>query len=532
VALHKQRAGKRPAFGWPAVACLAVLAVLTRGPDLYFHYIDWDEAALMAESWAMTKGQVLYRDIVQIHPVLNLWIMVPFFRVFRPEWAPLAIKTMNLLLVLLGAVLVGRLAFQWLENRALSFTGAFLFILYCSAVWALSSYGEFYMMFPLLLSVGLLFFSHRPTGLGHYVTGVLWGVAFFFKQVAVFDVIAIYLAYVCLARTSRKSKETATGLMMLGLASVAAAVSVYFFCHAALLEAWRWMLVGPLFYAHATGPRWPTLVKLATRLRDELGLSLSAAIPGVVYLVLKRGDEAGERRPDGVSFFAVLLIWLCSDLVGLCAAGRFYDHYLLQLVPQASLLPLFIMHQMGTRARTVVLAVGGACLVSLMGVHLAVNAGSLIFFPPWNLARARLVPERVSQSTAVADYVRRHTRDSDRIFLYKTDNLDIFFLSQRLSNNGVYMFVDMMAGNMHDEARQNQKRMEFLSHLPALIVVDPDYDRSGIARAEVRKMSVAFFEDVLRSYYVREATVEGLQIYGRGAADPPPLRSAPSNAHR
>ena len=79
---------KRP-VGWAEVALLAILVLLGRVPSLFFHHSDWDEAALMAESWAMTRGQVLYKDIVQIHPPLNFAILVPFFHVFRPEWVPL-----------------------------------------------------------------------------------------------------------------------------------------------------------------------------------------------------------------------------------------------------------------------------------------------------------------------------------------------------------------------------------------------------------------------------------------------------------
>jgi len=70
-------------FGWAGVVLLALLVLLGRGPSLFFHFADVDEAALMAESWAMTKGQVLYKNIAQIHPPLNLAIIVHSFTFFH-----------------------------------------------------------------------------------------------------------------------------------------------------------------------------------------------------------------------------------------------------------------------------------------------------------------------------------------------------------------------------------------------------------------------------------------------------------------
>src|SRR5579863_9706010 len=83
-------------LGLREIILLGILVLLANVPRLFVNYVDWDEAAVMAESWAMTHGQVLYRDIVQIHPLLNFLIVVPFFHVLSPERVPLAIRTMNM----------------------------------------------------------------------------------------------------------------------------------------------------------------------------------------------------------------------------------------------------------------------------------------------------------------------------------------------------------------------------------------------------------------------------------------------------
>ena len=501
------------ALGWPEMALIGTLVLLTNVPHLFVHYVDWDEAAAMAESWAMTQGQVLYRDIVQIHPVLHFWVLVPFFSLLKPEWAPLAIRIMNTLLVLLGAVLVGRLVFTWLVNRRLAFLGGLLFIFYCSRMAAPSpsTYGEFYAIFPILLSLQVLHFSKCPEPQAHYLTGFLWGVAFFFKQTAIFDALGLFAGYIYLTRMPRARKTTATGWMALGFISVVAAISAYFLCHGAFLETWRSMFVRPLFYANSgAGRRWPDLLILAEALVGRFTPSLLAVVLGVRRLVLDQRDHVGLERTRDAAFFLALLIWSGSDLVGLGAVGRYYPHYLFQLVPQASVLPSFILSRMRVRHQSATLV---AAVIAIFAMAIAEFVPEMLL-----LSREHWVPRPVQQSTAVADYIRKHTRRDDRIFLYDTDHLDIFFLSRRLSNNGVYQFVNMMTENMHDPAEQQRLRKAFLSRLPSVIVVSQSADLAGIVRRpqqhDHRALStVEFFGKVLRERYNLATTLDGQQIY-------------------
>ena len=490
-------------FGWEEVALLAVLVLLGRVPSLFFYHSDWDEAALMAESWAMTRGQVLYKDIVQIHPPLNFAILVPFFHIFRPEWVPFAIKTMNLLLVFLGALLVAKIAFEWLTSRSLGFVGGSIFIFYCSRWWALAPYGEFYTIFPILLSVWLLYFAKNRRMPAYYLIGFLWGVACFFKQIAIFDAIGLYLGYLWLARTSKGFKTTATGLLALGFASVAALISIYFLHQGALSEAWTSIFVRSMFYASPSGEMWSSVSWLIRGTVRHLGLSL-LAFPAGAYLLFSRRNQPGADKPSDTFFFLILLTWFCTDLVGLCALGRFYPHYLLQLAPAASLLPLFILNRTVGRVRKAMWMSFVLAITSFLCINFLAGM--------WRLAEANWVPAQIKQSTAVSDFIKRHTREDDRIFLYKTDNLDIFFLSQRLSNNGVYMFDAMVADHMHDRAEQERKRREFLARLPEIIVVGSN-DAKSPDISEQFQTPDHFFEDILKKYYTVGETVSDLDLF-------------------
>lgn len=488
---------ERP-FSWATIGLLAVLVLLGRIPDLFVHYHDWDEAAMMAQSWAMTQGQVLYRDISQFHPILNLALWIPFFHIFRPEWVPLATKAMNLVLVFLGALLISRIAFEWLGNRTLGLVGGALFIFYCSRPWAVSSYGDFYLIFPVLCSFWLLFFTNppqRPATL--YVSGFLWGIAFFLKQIAAFDAMGLYLGYMYLSRASIRSKAAATGLMALGFLSVVALTSIYFVYHRVVPEAWHSTFTRAVLYAHSGGGKLGLVIALGREIFAQLALSLPA-IAGAIYLALYPRDRPGTETLKGASLFLALGIWLCSDLIGLYAVGRVYNYYLTQVVALASLLPLFILSRLEGRVATAVYLSFLLALTMFMSVDFAQAM--------LDLRDQRWVPLEVRRSAAVADFIKGHTRADDRIFIYRAENVDVFFLSQRLPNNGIYQYVDMMAGHMHDEAEQARRRKEFVLHLPAIIVVNP---HSGDDHVD------PFLEEVLKKYYSRETTLEGLDIYVR-----------------
>jgi len=208
---------------------------------------------------------------------------------------------MNVLLVFLGALLIAKISFEWPGSRTLGLLGGCIFIVYCSRWWALAAFGEFYSLFPVLLSVWLLYFVKRPGIPVNYFRGFLWGVAFFFKQIAIFDAIGLYLGYLYLHRTSKKTMAAATGFMALGFVSVAALISIYFLHRGAFSEAWTSIFVRSIFYANPGGGRWPALLRSARGLVGSLGLSL-LAVPGVVYLVLSRRDQRGATSQEGAIF--------------------------------------------------------------------------------------------------------------------------------------------------------------------------------------------------------------------------------------
>src|SRR5262249_51862555 len=133
-----------------------------------------------------------------------------------------------LLLVIAGAAAVWKFASVWLGDPGVSTLAASTFAFYCGRQWALSSYGEFYVMFPTLLAARTLLQRGRTRAEAQMFAGVMLGVAFFFKQTAVFDAGGLWIAFLIVERPAVRLALRAALLVAGGFLLVAVAVSAVF----------------------------------------------------------------------------------------------------------------------------------------------------------------------------------------------------------------------------------------------------------------------------------------------------------------
>ena len=481
----------------------AALAVLIRLQDFFVHFHDWDEAAMMAQAWAVTQGQILYVDIFQIHPALNIFFFVPFFLIFNPDTAPHLIKITNCLLIIGGAVLVYMCARARTKNQHTGMIASTAFVLCFAANWAKSSHGEFYAAFPLLGAAYLLLFKKNPIYRDYFSAGICLAVACFFKQTAVFDSAAL-LAGALLLRSDSGQTTRQMRAAFAGALTIFTAVSMYFLYAGAWTQAMTSMWITPLTgysgLAEAPGlysfftQRAHTLSAVVRSVAAELPvLTLAAASGAAITLRAKKPRVLTE--PERVC--AACLLWLITDLVGIALIGRFYPHYLIQIIAPLILLSVFAL-RMIPEGKLEILFKTFALLTFSLALRSASSAIS-------ELAARNWAPKRVVQSQKTAEIIRKVTKPTDRIFLYRAWNLDVFFLSRRLSNNGIYMFIDMISEHSKNREIEAAKRKEFTDNLPRVIAVDPT--------GWLFPKADAFFRDILRRHYDLLTSETGINIY-------------------
>ncbi len=497
---------------------LLILAVLlARVPDLFYHYQDWDEAAMMSQAWAMTRGQVLYRDTFQIHPVLNFAIFYPFFWLLPADAAAHTVKLFNLVLVALGACGVYALVRRWTGDPWAALLAGTVLTHYLGRPWGLSSYGEFYVLLPVLATAWLLFVRERTSTPSLVLVGALWSLSFFIKQVALFDAAALYLSYLLFDGARPFRKLASSFAMGLGALSVAAAVGGYLLSEGTLALAVQSTLVRPMtHYAQLAPGASQGLARTIWELsrRETAGLlaaikvlpvPLLAAIcaPAINFLFDRFSLSARWITPapslDGRRQRALcyaLFIWLTVDLVGLATVVNFYPHYLVQILPPLSML---VASTVSRLRRPVRIAVTAVAVGLLLGHSAYLSANTLL--------ADRGEPAQVRESREIAALVARATSPNDRIFLYRFRGLDVFYLSGRISNNGIYMFIDMFPEHIKDPQAAAERRRMFLAHPPRILIRDPGGLLLGCRSAE------PFFEDLLQTSYCLRARLGRVEVH-------------------
>jgi hypothetical protein len=492
---HERSAVRRAELWlWPLALVLAI-----RLPDLFRHYVDWDEAAMMSQAWAMTRGQVLYRDIFQFHPPLNFLAFAPFFKLLPAAAAPHAIKAMNAALAVLAARMAGEAALRWTERRAAALTAAVCCAWLLGQGWAMSSYGEFYMLIPLLGSV-LVLQGPRPRWAA---AGALWGVAFFFKQVAVFDAAALAAGFLWLSGARPRDAARAAGAALGGALSVAGAVAAWEAARGALPDAVRQVLLFPLTgYAAPV----PLAARAAFFARHLLGHAAAAFWP--CWLAIAAGSLLGRAFKDGERRAAAVCgLWLAAALAEIWAVGRLHFHYALALVPPACLLAGLFAARADRPRRALAVRAAAVAMLALAAGPLAA-AARVLAANGWRDPGA-------AGSAALAGRIRADTRDGDRVFLYGLTNLDAFYLSGRLASHGIYMFIDASARHLGDPAVGARAEAALAADPPALIAVNA----SEVFRRAADPRQDRFMRGLLDRRY---ALVETLGIAALYRLKPPP----------
>jgi hypothetical protein len=256
---------------------------------------------------------------------------------------------------------------------------AWLFVLSSMALLprdALAANFELWMLLPLAAA---MWCTGRGNPAADAAAGVLLGIATFMKQPALVTIAPIGFA---IARGPRRVSGMVA--MLAGLASVFA---IMIATHDPQLV--DWVFFGTGGYMATDALAFALLMALVWT------GSFLLANAGLCWLVIR------SARQRGVTADADLWIWLVASFVAVGAGLRFLGHYHLQLLPPACLLAAGPAASLAIRTRIRVVAA-----VTVPAVICAVLA-FVIPNQPFD-----------TDYRPVASYLRAHTDDNDRIFVW------------------------------------------------------------------------------------------------------------------
>jgi hypothetical protein len=486
---------------------LAATVFLFRFPDCFHHFRNWDEAALMSEAWAMTQGQVLYRDLYTVHPLFHFFLFIPFFEALPNDWVPHAVKGMNLLLVFVGALLIRILAEKIYRDSWCGWGAAFAYAFFLGNFhWTLSSHGEFYTLVPVLGAALCLVSSAPKSRAAPLAAGFLCAAAFFLKQVALFDTAALFLVFGL--SWNRRQIGRRFAFFMTGAAAAAFLAFLYPLYHGTVGESIESMffhnvrsyasgLAADSPFERLFSGAWIFCRLLGDFFRAALeapavSCVLAAAILGSAWNRLENGRE---KPPRVRRLWPWAFAWPAIDLFGIALIGRFYPHYFTQLAPGAALFFVYWLRRSPPLLKRFLVLLFAAWSFQVAWTEFRNEYAKNGFFPA-----------RVKRSREIARFVRHNTRPDQTLFLYRELALDVYYLAERLSPNGIYMFVDMDVMHTHDARGQRIHRERLRERPPDVMIVGALSDPMGSTAGR-------FFTKLLEERYGPGRKLEKCRIH-------------------
>lgn len=512
---------------------MLVLAVFALGASLRFPaflrpLLSDDEAIYATTADALTRGDLLYRDVVDHKPPL-------IYHVYQAGFAALGTYDTQgaHVLVLLSVLLTAALLFATRkpEDAGAGLFGAALFLIF-STTWhdydALAANCELFVLAPQALAAWLLVRDFRKSGAGgvvaHLAVGCLIGVSALFKYqgLTFLGVSAGMVAWARLAGRMTSARAVAFAACQLAGAALPGCLYLAWCAGAGNAEATLYWFRFNFSYVGAGLTGTAALVRGLARLAMiggtavvPYGLGLAAAASVAADVARAVGRRAGSELPSPVSFLG--LLWLLTSAIAVSAGGRFFGHYF-HLV----LAPLCLLAGPGATR----LWHAGRLRRAMLLVLCAVPA--LVFFALASFARpvAAALDENEPSYERVASRMAALTAPAERVFVW--GNSPQLYVLARRPMGARFSFCNYMTGESPGTPTETGQWNADGNQLPAawdMLLSDLDsrrpallvdaaaagwdgYDKFPMARYPRLASYVA-------QHYISVETVDGVVLYRR-----------------
>jgi len=314
------------------VALALFLAVLiTRLPTFFRSVMDWDESLyfLMAEQWR--AGHLPYTAIWDNKPI-GIYGVFALFQSWLGDDI-ISIRIAAVLFISVTAFAIFKIALAIPVNRGWSPVAAALFASAAYVICSLTNDGlsantEIFMACFTVLAV-LSALSGRAL-----LAGLLIGMAFMTKYVAVFEFPAIAFAVLALRPGLTLKSATRYSLALFTGAAMPLALTILLYAGSGHLHAWLEDSILSNFRRIDVPVSMPALsyaidIELA---RWSPLFLISLIMLGMAAIRIPRLITQGTLSP-AARFNLFLALWLAGGCVGVVSAKSFFDHYFLQILP-------------------------------------------------------------------------------------------------------------------------------------------------------------------------------------------------------
>ncbi len=312
---------------------LFLVALITRLPTFFRSVMDWDESLyfLMAEQWR--AGHLPYTAIWDNKPIGIYGVFALFQSWFGDNI--FSIRIASVLFITVAAFAIFKIVLKIPAARRRVQVGIFASLAYviCSLTNdGLSANTEIFMACFTVLAV-LSALSRQA-----FLAGVLFGMAFMTKYVAVFEFPAIAFAVLLLNPPfdPKQPLQTAirASLALLIGAALPLILTILLYAHSGHLHSW---LEDSILSNFRRVDVPVSMLALTYAFDIELVrwsplFVISLIMLGMACFQIPRGLARKTFSP-AARFNIFLALWLIGGSIGVASAKSFFDHYFLQILP-------------------------------------------------------------------------------------------------------------------------------------------------------------------------------------------------------
>lgn len=434
----------------------ALAFFILRFPSLFEPYWYGDEGIYQVLGEAINNGRVLYLEIWDNKPPLLYWL----YGIFSSD--QFTVRLISLIFGILIVFVFYLLCRKIFRNERISFIStALLAVLFGSPLFEGNiANAENFMLLPILGSALLVF---NLSSL--FLAGILLGIAFLFKIVAIFDFAAfflfLFLLFMKIKKINRKNILSAIkkeAFFALGFSLPILVTALFFFLSGAFSPFFKATFLANVGY-----------VDYANRLIIPQGfLILKLIILSIFCFTIFRKRE--KMSPSLI----FILLWFGFSLFNAFFSQRPYTHYLLVLLPSLSLLVGVIIEDRKLRKITFPLL---AISLLLVLINFALYGKTIFYYQNFisfvsgnkNVyAYHKFFDRRTLTDYELAMYVKLHTNDSDSVFIWG-NNAQVYTLTEKLPP-GRYA-VAYHITSTKDGIRQTQEDLDRTK--PRMVIIMP-----------------------------------------------------------
>jgi 4-amino-4-deoxy-L-arabinose transferase-like glycosyltransferase len=285
---------------------------ILRLPSLFEPLWYGDEGVYQVVGTALNHGKLLYKDVFDNKPPLLYWLYAFLHS------AQFSVRFVSLIFGALSVVVFYLLSKKLFKSNSISYLTTFIFTLLFGlpVLEGNIANAENFMLLPIIVSA-LLIVNQKK----YFIAGLLLGLAFLFKIVAVFDLSAFVVFYFILNIDSFK-KEVKLTSVIVGFLLPFLFVSIYFLSNGTFMDFIKAAFISNVSYV-SYGNRIGSLPVLLFIKLILLGAFL-------IFILTKR------KKIDRSNLF--VLIWFAFSLFNAFFSQRPYTHYLLTLLPSFCLM--------------------------------------------------------------------------------------------------------------------------------------------------------------------------------------------------